>query len=423
MESHSEFRQAQIRYLMASRAVRSFGMGTVAIILPLLLAHSHLTAIQAGAVITAASVGSAVTLFAAGILGDRLGRRPVLIGISLVAGLSAALFGLVQVDWAFLLFAFLGSLARGGNAGSGGAMGPFAPVEQPLVAELTGRERRSDVLARMSFVGVLGGAAGSVVAALPDLLRTFGLAITTGEGITMVIAGITMVIAGILVLPIRESPPIPLLRSERALSPKGRHATFLLSITNSVNGFGVGFLGPFLTYWLTRRFDASATQLALLFTVTNLVTALPYLGAARIAARVGGVRMVVWTRLTAAFLTAVVALSPTFLVAGAVYLLRMIFQTVSNPIRQSLVLEMVRPEERSRVSAISTLPSQVTMSVSPAIGGFLMLSAATEDFPILGAALFQGLNALLFRWFFHDVPDPDRKQGPDTNRSTNPGQS
>ncbi len=123
--------------------------------------------------------------------------------------------------------------------------------------------------------------------------------------------------------------------------------------------------------------------------------------------------MVVWTRLTAAFLTAVVAVSPTFLIAGLVYLLRMIFQTVSNPIRQSLVLEMVRPEERSRVSAISTLPSQVTMSISPAIGGLLMLSTATEDFPIVGAALFQGLNAVLFRWFFHDAPDPDRRPDPD----------
>jgi MFS family permease len=175
-----------------------------------------------------------------------------------------------------------------------------------------------------------------------------------------------------------------------------------------VNGFGVGFLGPFLTYWLTRRFDVGTAQLSVLFTLTNLVTALPYLGAAKIAARVGGVRMVVWTRLLAAGLTALVALSPTFLVAGAVYLLRMIFQTVSNPVRQSLVLEMVRPEERSRVSAISTLPSQVTMSLSPALGGALMLSAVTEDFPILGAALFQGLNAVLFQWFFHDTADPDR---------------
>lgn len=413
MEHHSEFNAAQIRYLMASRAVRSFGMGTVAIILPLLLAHSHLTAVQAGAVITAASVGSAVTLFAAGVLGDRLGRRPVLIGISLVAGVAAALFGLVQVYWAFVLFAFVGSLARGGNAGSGGAMGPFAPVEQPLVAELTDREKRSEVLARMAFVGVLGGAAGSAVAALPDLLRSFRLPITSGEGITMVVAGIAMAVAGALVLPIRETPPVPVPRAERALSPKGRRATWLLSITNSVNGFGVGFLGPFLTYWLTRRFDASAAELSILFTVTNLVTALPYLGAARIAARMGGVRMVVWTRLTAAVLTAVVAVSPTFLMAGLVYLLRMIFQTVSNPIRQSLVLEMVRPEERSRVSAISTLPSQVTMSISPAIGGLLMLSAATEDFPILGAALFQGLNAVLFRWFFHDAADPDRRPGPE----------
>lgn len=400
-------RRGEYRLLLASRLVRSFAMSIVTVVLPLLVAERGLRPTAAGLVFAAASVGGAVILLSAGFLGDRYGRRPVLFAIAALAAIGTAGFGLSSNYGLLILFAFVGALARGGVAGSGGAWGPFAPVEQPLIAEVVPRSARGAVFARMSMLGVLAGAAGSLVAALPDALRGLGISPTAGAALTMLLAGAGQLAAGLLVLPVREAPPAPPARAEgRRLSPEARDAVYKLSLTNALNGFGAGFLGPFLTYWLHVRFGVGAAALATLFTVTNLVTALPYLGAARLANRIGSIPTILWTRLVGAAFTALLPFAPTFLWAGIVYVLRMVFQMAANPVRQSLVLDLVAPEERGRLSSASSLPSQVTVSISPYIGGWLMESLGLLGLPLELAAAFQAANSILFARFFRRAGDP-----------------
>jgi len=401
-------RKREYLLLLVSRAARSFGMAIISIVLPLIVAHRGYGAGAAGLIFTAASAGAAVLLFLAGFIGDRVGRRPVLVALATLAAITTVGFGLASSYTLLVAFAFLGALARGGGAGSGGAWGPFAPVEQPLIAEIVPRTARAAALGQLSFIGVLAGAVGSLAAALPDLLHGL-MSLTTGELMTMILAGAMQLAAGILVLWVREAPPAPP-HPERGhhLSQQATGAIWRLSLTNSLNGFGVGFLGPFLTYWLEVRYHAGAAALAGLYTIANLVTAFPYLGAAQLARRLGSVRAILWTRLIGALFTACLPLSPTFALAGAVYVLRMMFQTVANPIRQSFVLDLVPPEERGRLNAASSVPSQVTTAVSPTVGGYLMQTLNLVGLPLELAALFQAANAVLFYGFFRGARDPAR---------------
>lgn len=401
-------RQGEFRLLLMSRVMRSFALAIVSIIVPLIVARSGVRPVAAGFIFLAASLGAAVLLVLAGFLGDRVGRRPILFWMAALAAVTTAGFGLVQAYPALLAFAFLGALARGGGAGSGGAWGPFAPVEQPLIAEVVPRSRRNAALGQLAFVGVLAGAAGSIAASLPDLLHSRGMGILPAEGWTMAIAAVFQLLAGIFVLPVREAPPIPVPTAggRLGLSPGARSTVAKLSLTNGLNGFGIGFLGPFLTYWLHVRYGVGASQLALLYTLVNLVTAFPYLGAARIAARFGSTRAILWTRLIGALFTALLPLAPSFFAAGVIYLVRMVFQTVGNPIRQSLVLELVEPAERGRVSSASALPSQITTAISPAIGGALMEIPGLIAIPLYLAAIFMTANSLLFNHFFQNSRDP-----------------
>ena len=398
-------RRKEYRLLLVSRAARSFGMAIVSILLPLILADLGYGASLAGFVFTAASAGAAVLLFTAGFAGDRVGRRSVLMALALLAAIATAGFGLAHSYVLLLAFAFVGALARGGGAGSGGAWGPFAPVEQPLIAEIAPRDARATALGQLSFVGVLAGAAGSLAAALPDLLRGT-MTLDGALALAMGLAAVMQLAAGIMVLWVHEAPPHP--EGGRRLSPQARGAIWRLAVTNSLNGLGVGFLGPFLTYWLEVRYHVGAAALAGLYTLANLVTALPYLGAARLARRLGSIRAILWTRLAGAALTACLPLAPSFTLAGLVYLLRMVFQTTSLPIRQSLVLDLVPPEERGRLSAASSVPSQVTTSISPVVGGYLMQSLGLMAVPLELAALFQAANAVLFATFFRSARDPSR---------------
>ncbi len=404
-------RRREYLQLLLSRAVRSVGMAITSIVLPLIVAHRGYGADAAGFIFTAASAGAAVLLFAAGFVGDRIGRKPVLVALAVLAAITTAGFGFAGSYALLVAFAFFGALARGGGAGSGGAWGPFAPVEQPLIAEIVPREARAAALGHLAFVGVLAGALGSMAAALPDLLRG-AMPLSDGEAATMVLAGLLQLMAGILVLWIREAPSAPV-RPElgHQLSGAARGAIWRLSITNSLNGFGVGFLGPFLTYWLEVRYHVGAAALASLYTVANLVAALPYLGAARLARRLGSVQAILWTRLIAAAFTAAMPFMPFFTWAGAVYILRLIFQTVGNPIRQSFVLDLVPPEERGRLNAASSVPSQIATAVSPILGGYLMQDLGLIALPLELAAIFQAANAALFNAFFRGSSDPSAAGG------------
>jgi MFS family permease len=386
---------------MASRAARSFSMSLVSVMVPLIVADRHFDPASSGAIFSSASIGAAVLLAVAGALGDRIGRRPVLFGLAALAAVATAGFGLTGSFLLLAAFAFLGALARGGNAGSGGASGPFAPVEQPLVAEVASEAERGHALGQLSFVGVIAGAAGSLAAGLPAVVQGLGGSFFAGVAVTMLIGAMAQILSGVLVLPVRERPLAPQVKSAaRRLSPAARGTVLRLSLTNALNGFGAGFLGPFLTYWLASRFGATAAQLSLLFTVANLVTAFSYLRSDWLGRRFGRVPAILWTRLIGSLLTIALAFAPTFLWVGIAYTVRMVFQTVSNPIRQDFVLGLVEPGERSRVNAVSSLPQQVTLALSPLVGGYLLQDLGLIYVPLAVAATFQAANAVLFNMFF-----------------------
>jgi MFS family permease len=181
-----------------------------------------------------------------------------------------------------------------------------------------------------------------------------------------------------------------------------------LVVTNSVNGLAIGFFGPFITYWFYERYGAGPALVGALYAVINIAAMLANLAAAPLAARLGLVRAIVWSRALQALLMVPMVLAPTFWMAGAFYLLRMLAQRVGLPLRQSYTMGMVPAEERGTVGAFSNLPSQVTSAISPTAAGYLFDHAALELPFLIGAAL-QGLNTLLFFLFFSRLLPPEER--------------
>jgi MFS family permease len=182
-----------------------------------------------------------------------------------------------------------------------------------------------------------------------------------------------------------------------------------LGSINALNGFGFGFLGPLLTYWLHVRYGVGPGQLGVLYTVVNLVTMLPYLGSARLAERFGAVTTVVWTRAAGLLFLLSMLWTPTFVLAGVAYALRMACNSLGMPARQSYIMGVADERHRSTVSAVGSLPSQLSSSVSPVVGGALMSSFF--DIPILGGVVFMAANALGFYLSFRRYRPPEELEG------------
>lgn len=356
-----------------------------------------------------------------GLAGDRFGRRATMMGVGVLGACGALALALSSNLAVVVVASGLGGIGRGGGAGSGGAFGPFFPAEQPLLTASVPVERRTRAFGRMGFIGVLAAAGGSLVAGLPELLHHLGLSWIASYHVVFAIGALTSLIVVALCLPLRESrrPPRPgasagpgRLADASEAAPAGlstRQLIGRLGVTNALNGFGFGFLGPLLTYWFHVRFGVGPAEVGFLFTVVNLVGALPYLGAHRLSDRLGAVRTVVVTRSASIVMLAMMAFVPDFLLAGLFLNLRTVFNSLGMPARQSYAMGAADERRRGTVAALGSLPSMVTSSISPAIGGAVM--ASVTDIPIFGAVFFMAANAIAYYLAFRHAPLPGERPG------------
>lgn len=386
------------------RALRSLATAFLTVIFPLYLARSGYSATQVGLVVSVSGIMSMVLVTLVGLLADRYGRRN-LIGLlavlSLVGGVVMA--GLPALFWPVALASGLGGVGRGGGAGSGGSWGPVFPAEQPLVAS-SSFGNRTRAFGRLSFIGVIAGAAGSLVAAVPALLEVHGVPLLEGYHLLFWLSAILSVGMVLSVIPIWEPPHTAADLGSPPVIPV-RTLVGRLGLTNALNGFGFGFLGPLLTYWFYRRYGVGPAEIGIMYAVVNVATAFPYLVSHRLSERLGAVRTVVVTRAVGLAMLAAMPFMPSFALAGFFYTLRMMMNSLGMPARQSFTMGAAEDRYRSRVAAFGSLPSQITSMISPAVGGVLM---ETElSLPLFAAALFMGLNVVAYHLAFRHVPEQE----------------
>ncbi len=165
-----EWYRGNIPWLLAIRGVRSFSQSMLVIVVPLYAAAAGYSTVQVGLLLSIAMAGAVVMTIGVGFLSDRFGRKPLLLAISALSTIGASVFPFTTEFWILAIMSALTSI-RGGGAGSGGGFGPFYPAEQALVAESSSDSNRNAVFSSLSLVGVLTGAAGSLLAGLPHILQ------------------------------------------------------------------------------------------------------------------------------------------------------------------------------------------------------------------------------------------------------------
>lgn len=372
------------------------------VIFPLYLARSGYSATQVGLVISVSGIMTMLLVALVGLLADRYGRRNM-IGLLALLSLvgSVVMAGLPALFWPVALASGLGGVGRGGGAGSGGSWGPVFPAEQPLIASSSGGNL-TRAFGRLSFIGVMAGAAGSLIAAIPAAMAARGGSLLEGYHLLFWLSAFLSIGMVLSVLPVREPPHLEVHEDAPPPIPV-RTLVSRLGLTNALNGFGFGFLGPLLTYWFYRRYGVGPAEIGIMYAIVNVATALPYLVSHRLSARLGAVRTVVVTRAVGLAMLAAMPFMPAFFLAGLFYTLRMMMNSLGMPARQSFTMGAAEDRYRSRVAAFGSLPMQATSMISPAIGGALM---ETElSLPLFAATLFMALNVVAYHLAFRNVAD------------------
>jgi predicted MFS family arabinose efflux permease len=167
-----------------------------------------------------------------------------------------------------------------------------------------------------------------------------------------------------------------------------------------MDAFGGGFVvQAFLVFWFRRRFGAGLELMGLVFFVAGLLQAASSIVAARVAARVGLLNVMVFTHLPSNLLLAVVPFAPNLGLAVALLLARFALSQMDVPTRQAYVVGMVEPGERTAAAATTNLARYAVRPAGPVAAGALMQTVGLGAPFIVAGTIKVVYDALLYLTF------------------------
>jgi MFS family permease len=391
--------------IFAAVFFRAVGIAMTGVLAGLYLARLGLSAAGAGAVIGAGLAGAAVATFVAAFAADAVGRRRFLVLLTLTGAIGCLAVLLPLPPLALSAFAFLGMLN-----GMGRDRGAALVVEQAMLPATASDDQRTRVFAWYNVLQDAGHALGSLLAGAPVLLRAWaGMSDLAALRVSLGAAALFGAMALVLYARLSPAAEPTAPRAKVALAPETRRILWGLSALFSLDGLGGGFLtASLVAYFFFRRFGVNEAALGGLFFAARLLNALSHFGAAWLARRIGLVNTMVFTHMPSSLLLVTVAIAPSFPVAAVLFLLREGLVEMDVPTRQSYVMAVVRPEERTVASGVTHLVRVGAWAVGPAIAGWTMQSLALGAPLAIASVMKIGYDALLWRAFRHVKPPEER---------------
>ena len=365
------------RRLFLTRIIRLFAYGLLSVVLALYLAQVGLTDRQIGLVLTLTLAGDAAISLWLTTHADRAGRRRTLLvgcGLMVAAGVVFASTG----DVALLVAAAI----VGVISPSGGEVGPFQAVEQAALPETAPAPYRTNLFAWYNLVGSVATAVGALAGGLvAQSLQAAGAAPIDSYRVVVVAYAACGVALAVVFLTL--SPAVEVQRHAVGADPvaswlglhRSRSVVLPFASLSMVDAFAGGLvLQTLMAYWFHLRFGVDAAVLGAIFFGANLFAGLSALAAARIAARIGLLETMVFTHIPSNVLLMLVPLMPTLPLATAVLLARFSISQMDVPTRQSYLVAVVAPDERSAAAGLTAIARTLGSSAAPVVSGLLLAS-------------------------------------------------
>jgi MFS family permease len=401
-----------IGLLFATRILRMFGYGFLAVVLVLYLAAIGLSGAETGLLLGLTLLGDAAVSLWLTTHADRIGRRRVLVAgavLMLGAGVAFTATSLLPV---LLVAATLGVISPSGNE-----VGPFLAVEQASLSQLVADRRRTQLFAWYQLAGSFSTATGTLAGGAVAQAAIVGGS-QPADAYRLVILGyalVGIVLGGLflLVSPRVEVPP-DLVRDQGVRGRLGLHRSrgvvLRLSALFALDAFAGGFaIQSFIAFWFHERFGVDPAVLGAVLAGANVLAGFSALAAGRLAARFGLVNTMVFTHLPSNVLLALVPFMPTMPLAVLVLLARFAISQMDVPTRQSYTMAIVAPDERSAAAGVTGIARSLGVATAPLIAGPLFATAALASAPfVIAGGLKIVYDLLLYRSFRRLRPPEER---------------
>lgn len=402
--------------LFVTRSVRLFAYGSLSVILVFYLVGLGLTEAQTGLLLTLTLAGDVVVSLYLTTRADRIGRRRMLIIGAMLMAAAGLAFAFTR-NFLFLVIAgTIGVISPSGNE-----VGPFLSIEQAALSHVVSPRARTEVFAWYTLAGSLATALGALCAgAITEFLqKSHTPPVASYRAIVILYAALGLLLAiffARLSLAAEVSQP-----QEAAASPRNLKNFFGLSRSHRVvlklsglfalDAFAGGFvMQSFAAYWFYLRFGVNPATLGVIFFWANVFAGVSALLASRLASRIGLVRTMVLTHLPSNILLILVPLMPNLSLAVLVLLLRFSISQMDVPTRQSYIMAVVSPEERSAAAGITGVARTIGAAISPVLVGFLFARHELINLPFFIAGSLKILYDLLLYRQFLSIQPPEEKR-------------
>ena len=260
-------------------------------------------------------------------------------------------------------------------------------AENPFIYEQSSEKERVYLFSTIDGMSTLAMMSGNLLGGVVPLgiaLLIYQTAVVSGTAAILVLQ-IGLLVS--VVLWLASLIPALFLKEDPALRKQAQQSiTTRMSFKNVTNwrtvgifvlsaiciGLGAGMFVYFFSLFFLLFFNANPAEIAVVFALGALVTALGNFISPLIADKFGKVQVIVGTRLLSLPFLLLLPFAPGLLVAAVFYLFRGFFMNATTPTESALAMEVVNDSERVTMEAMRIAGMNIFTGVGFLLGSYMM---------------------------------------------------
>lgn len=425
----NEWFQRNARLYLGSVAIESLAHGAFGVVQGLYIIALGLDETVLGLILSGRMLATAVASLPAGIISDKIGRKPVLIVGGILTTVGYLGMALSSSPLSMVIYSCIIGISQACRETSGA----------PLLAESSTPKDRARLFGVNFSIGNFVGMAGSLFGgAMPKQLAWLGQ-ITAFRLSLAVFATITLLgvlptykmkkmqgIDGELSAADVAIPATDLdakdelatdLDGETSFSGskkffygaageikslfsivKGEGVGNLLMYTILI-GFGAGLVVPFSNVFLSGKLRIDIALVGMILSFNHGATALAGLITPYLAEKYGKIKTVVGTQLASIPFLLLIALPPNIYLVSIALFIRSALMNMSSPVASNFSMEIVPPNQRGKISSLMRISDNIARALSAVAAGYIMSRWNYEIPYFFTAILYFGASMLYWRSF------------------------
>lgn len=383
--------------LLTTRGFRTFGYGYLGIIIAIYLQELGFDPLKIGFLLSASIIGGASFTIIMGRYAIHYGLKKMLL-LSVFFSAVGTLIFIVTENIILLFFAsligFLSPSAR--------ELGPFLSLEQAYLPTTVANTRRTRIFSIWNVIANLAGAIGALFGSLPYFFQKYFLIEKIlSFKIMFIIFFLIDIIVFLFYLNLKEVTYSKTKDIEK-LSNEGKNVIIRLSTLFALDSFAGGLIiTSIVSWWFSNKFGLTLDIVGVTFFIAGILQTLSLYAAGILGERIGLINTMVFTHIPSSIFLIIIPFMPTFQLAALFYFLRQSLSQMDVPTRESYITGVIKDDEKSRATSITSATRNFSASVSPSISAPILFAVSIINPFVISGTLKVFYDILVYYNFRH----------------------